>query len=171
MQGPLRYDQGRRQCRDPPRPRPQRLSPSRACVPLSQLGCRGSCTARGYPSSPGQGVRQPSGAWEGGRGRRRDWGCAPQTKAPTGPRRRLPATSVATLTSAGSRLRSSVAARRPRPDPLRCAPLLEAWAGRGGRPPRCPGPRARVRERVRGAQQLRRASPAHAPPALLTPPT
>lgn len=78
---------------------------------------------------------------------------------------------MATLTSAGPRLGSSVTARRPRPDPLRCAPLLEAWAGRGGRPPRCPGPRARVRERVRGAQQLRRASPAHAPPVRLTTPT
>lgn len=32
-----------------------RLSPSRACVPLSQLGCRGPCTARGYPSSPDKG--------------------------------------------------------------------------------------------------------------------
>lgn len=122
---------------------------------------------------PGQGVRQRSPAWEGGReGRRRDWGRAPQTKAPTGPRRRLSATSVATLTSAGPSLGSSVAARRPRPDPARCAPLLEAWAGRGGRPPGCPGPWARVRERVLGgaAQQLQRASPARAPPVRMAPP-
>lgn len=148
-----------------------RLSPSRACVPPSQLGCRGSCTVRGYPSSPDKGCgNHPVPGRAEGRG-----------GATGAARRRQRLRQVPAGVSLPPPWRHSPRAA-PGWDP-RCLPAARArtlcavprfsrlGTGRGGRPARCPGPRARVRERVLGAQQLQRASPAHAPPALLAPPS